>query len=429
MIDVIFDASYGSSGKGKLSPFMAHVRAKRSNPYSAYSVSNYPNAGHTFCDLNGRKVVVKVLPSASMNDRFTPVLISPGSGFSILRLYVEWMMCRPSRIIVHERAQVITRAHKEREVLSSGARSIASTMQGTGIAIADKIGRGENGIASMFGSNSLAGYSMQLSSEIEALDENEKSAIIEELQRAQCAPHQFGSASSISLFLSAIEQLSAQDFRNAVNKFSDERGVLHEVSQGWALSIDHGVCYPFTTSRNCGVGAALDQLGVSPRKLGRVVANVRSYPIRVGNFYENDANGNPVLVGSSGPWTAGSQEISWARIAEMSGMPKEEADALEAREKTTVTKRVRRVATLDIEQVADACRSNGATDISLNFVQYLNWNDSGIRGKMSRVFGSLSVETRAMVASLERATGIPVSFIGTGAAHELMIAEDYPESA
>jgi len=104
-------------------------------------------------------------------------------------------------------------------------------------------------------------------------------------------------------------------------------------------------------------------------------------------------------------------------------MPKEEAEKLAERERTTVTKRIRRVCTFSWIGLRDAVRVNGVTKISVNFVQYLNWKDNGIAGGKAAL-EKLSKETRTFIDKVEEVAGIPVVLIGTGALHNEIIDLD-----
>ena len=102
-------------------------------------------------------------------------------------------------------------------------------------------------------------------------------------------------------------------------------------------------------------------------------------------------------------------------------MPPNEATALIERERTTVTKRIRRVCTFSWTGLEDAVATNGATKLVLNFVQYLDWRDHGLRGGRE-AFNRLSAKTRAMIDKIEATTSLPVVLIGTGADHADMIS-------
>ncbi len=364
-VDVILDSAHGSSGKGKLSTWLAdHYK------YRYVSSANLPNAGHSAVMDDGVKFVSKAIPTAGILNRYgqdLTLLVTPGSAFRLEQLTKEWEQCGEPRIIIHERAGVVTEEHAARERQGTDSTAhIASTMQGSGAWLSDKILRKENA--------SLVGNYPRFT--------------------------QWGDK---------VRVLNGQGFRDAVHNALDNGSILHEGSQGYALSIDHGNSYPTCTSRNCTTAAALDYLGVAPQRLGRVWLNLRSYPIRVGSIAE----------GSSGPFYADSQEITWAKVAQRSGMPAEEAAQLAERERTTVTKRVRRVATFSFDNLRDAVRTNGVTHLCLNFVSYLNWADEGVTDVTK-----LSKETRILAARIEDAVNIPVCLFGTGAKHSEMCVEE-----
>ena len=80
--NIIVDAFWGSSGKGKLALALADRY-----PITDMSSSNLPNAGHTVV-IDGKKIVNKILPSAIHvnripgNDRkHLEVWLSPSSAF------------------------------------------------------------------------------------------------------------------------------------------------------------------------------------------------------------------------------------------------------------------------------------------------------------------------------------------------------------
>lgn len=134
------------------------------------------------------------------------------------------------------------------------------------------------------------------------------------------------------------------------------RSVVVEVPQGFDLSINHGHSYPHCTSRDCWVGSALSDAGIHPSLLGETCAVVRTYPIRVGHLF--DDNGSQ--IGDSGPFYPDSQELDWKR-----DLPQFEP------ERTTVTKRIRRIATWSDVQYHRMLQMNRPTIVFLNFCNYL----------------------------------------------------------
>lgn len=163
--------------------------------------------------------------------------------------------------------------------------------------------------------------------------------------------------------------------------------VLIEGSQGTGLSLHHGT-YPFVTGRCTTAGALCAEAGVGPTVVDHVYLVVRTYPIRV--------------AGTSGPL---SNEIDWETVTRESGSP------VPLHEKTTVTKKTRRVGRFDMDEVVRACELNGATNLCLTFADYLDANDRDVIS-----FDALSSRTKDFVAKLEDTTQRPVSLISTGPA-------------
>lgn len=124
-----------------------------------------------------------------------------------------------------------------------------------------------------------------------------------------------------------------------------------EISQGFSLGLNQPF-YPKTTSRECTVAQGIADAGLSPRCLSRVYMTARTYPIRVGNV-----DGH-----SSGDWYPDQEETSWEELG---------VDA----ERTTVTNRIRRVATFSFEQLEDALMANEPDFLFLNFLNYLSADD------------------------------------------------------
>lgn len=383
--NVLIDCFWGSSGKGKVSSWLAD----RFN-ITKVSSSNFPNAGHCVAFEDGTKFVAKAIPTAAILKKVKGMgmecWISPGSGFSWPQLVKEWKEAGKPVLRIHERASIVTPDHARRE--REGADStvhIASTMQGTAAAIVDKILRKSDCKLAWTDHEEM----------IKSFDG--------ELLRE---------------FLDAVAVVRADQFREVVQSAVLDQGHtwLHEGSQGYALSIDHGSQYPYVTSRNCTVQAALDHMAMPPQALGDVYLNLRTLPIRVGNVVDESG----VQRGFSGDFYPDCQELTWEQVARESGMPSEEARLLAERERTTVTKRIRRVCTFSFVGLKDAVRTNGATKLILNFIQYLDWKDAGLKGGRE-AFEKLSKKSRDFVDKVEENAGIPVVLIGTGALHEDMI--------
>lgn len=126
--------------------------------------------------------------------------------------------------------------------------------------------------------------------------------------------------------------------------------VFVEVSQGFSLGINQHF-YPKCTSRECTAAQAIADAGFPPRFVRKTYMSVRTWPIRVGNV-----DGH-----SSGEWYADQTETTWDKL----GVEPE---------LTTVTQRVRRVATFSPMQFRAALRAN---DPDLVFLNFMNYPESG----------------------------------------------------
>lgn len=121
-----------------------------------------------------------------------------------------------------------------------------------------------------------------------------------------------------------------------------------EVSQGFSLGINSHF-YPKVTSRECTVMQGLADARLPPASLAHTYMAIRTYPIRVG-----DVDGH-----SSGAWYPDQYETTWEHLR------------IEP-ELTTVTKRVRRVATFSMEQFHEACYANNPSIVFLSHMDYLS---------------------------------------------------------
>lgn len=128
---------------------------------------------------------------------------------------------------------------------------------------------------------------------------------------------------------------------------------LMETSQGFDLGINSGLSYPYCTSREISIGQFLSDAQVHPKYLGDVYLTLRTYPIRVGAIKDGDN-----VLGTSGSFYSDSIELTWEDL----GFEPE---------LTTVTKRVRRIATFSETQFKRTLHYIKPDYIFLNFVNYI----------------------------------------------------------
>jgi adenylosuccinate synthase len=123
--------------------------------------------------------------------------------------------------------------------------------------------------------------------------------------------------------------------------------VLIEGTQGSALSLLHSY-WPYCTSIDTNAAGIISEVGIAPSRVTNVLMVVRTYPIRV--------------AGNSGPMKG---EITWEELSKRIGKDM-------TPEKTTVTKKVRRIAEWDDELFAQSCILNAPTEIALTFADYVD---------------------------------------------------------
>ncbi len=168
--------------------------------------------------------------------------------------------------------------------------------------------------------------------------------------------------------------------------------ILIEGTQGTMLSLHHGL-YPHVTSRDTTVSGCLAECGIGPGRVRKIVMVVRRYPIRV-----QSPNG-----GTSGDFL--STELDLQTISKRSKYPLEELKKIE---KTTTTKKDRRIAEFSWHLFRKACELNTPTDISLTFSDYITYDN-----QKARRYDQLSQRTTKFIDEMERCAGVPVSMIAT----------------
>jgi adenylosuccinate synthase len=139
--------------------------------------------------------------------------------------------------------------------------------------------------------------------------------------------------------------------------------VIIEGTQGYGLGLHAGE-YPYCTSSDTRAIDFLAMAGISPWYRYITLLDIwvvtRTFPIRV--------------AGNSGPLT---NETTWQHLADIT-------DGYIQPERTTVTKKIRRVGFFDVELVEQALRANGWTPTSedvhlaLTFADYIDPTAAGV---------------------------------------------------
>jgi adenylosuccinate synthase len=366
--NVVTDGQWGSCGKGLISTALAD----RHRP-EMISTTNMANAGHTAINENGEAFIAKAVPSPAIlkkwrHEYYPAIFLGASCAFHLDRLLEEIKICEiEDCVFIHERAGVITDAHREAETsLTTGTKHVASTMQGCGAFLSDKVmRRKELKLARDY--PELSGYMAT------SIPERIKSEILK--------------GKAVAVILRRLMQSLGWT-------------ILHEGSQGFSLDISHGSHYPQCTSRSTTAIQNLADMGLPAQSLGDVYLVIRPYPIRVGNVIEGGEQ-----VGYSGDCYPGQEEMTWEQVAKAAGAPPEVTKG----ELTTVTKRLRRVFSFSEAQLEEAVTVNGATKLALNFANYVDWACYGMNQ-----YDDLPQKVKDFIRKCEDIAQIPVTMVGTG---------------
>ena len=256
-VDMIVDLQFGSTGKGLIAGYLAET-----GRYDTVITCNMPNAGHTYIDSRGQKMIHKVLPNGIVSPHLRTVMVGPGAVFDPERLEFEiaaakllGYLDRSVIIMIHPNAAVLQPKHKEAE--QATLSGISSTMQGSMAAMVEKMSRPVDG-------------------RVVARD---------------------------SISWSVQQYVCTQD--EWVDALRQAENILAEGSQGYSLGINTEF-YPFTTSRDCTPARFLSDMGVPHNMLRKVIGTARTFPIRVGNTSD----------GHSGAHYSDQQETSWGELGQ-----------------------------------------------------------------------------------------------------------------
>jgi adenylosuccinate synthase len=319
---VIVGGQFGSEAKGLVASYLAlkylDYRSLHHNGAIVCTTNAGAQAGHTTILPDGRKFVCYHLPTMGVLIPDSKIYLNAGSIIDpgLLEVEIEKIagvldvdpMSIINRIIIHPAAAVICDHHKDEE--ASETRHIGSTMKGVGAALRDKIMRKPGATAKDHDVTLDSYYVMPF------------------------------------------------DLNNAMSQSGTI--VTVEIPQGTGLSINASGMWPHTTSRDCWVTQGLSDAGIHPSFLHRTAMVQRTFPIRVGNIGLMSAD-NRHTPGYSGDFYYPSKELDWS--THFAGITPE---------RTTVTNRVRRIATWSDRQYAISLRLNRPDYVFTTFTNYMS---------------------------------------------------------
>lgn len=326
-----------------------HVVAHIAPEYDCLVRVGGPNAGHSVL-YQGKHVSFYHLPSGILHNHQAMIILGAGININPTVLMKEIELAESlgvqvrNRIHIDRNANLISKLDIEAE--KALVASIGSTGQGVGVATANRI--------------------------------------LERSIRDEPTIHNLPPGFGVEI---CDTQELLEEFYNSEHK------VLVEGTQGTGLSLYHGH-YPHVTSRDTTVSGTIADAGIAPGRIRKVVMVVRTNPIRVQN-----PGGEGKTSGPMG------KEIAWEDIAARAGV---DAGVLREREKTTTTKRQRRVSEFDWGLLQRSSVLNCPTDIALTFADYLSPENT-----RARRYDQLTPETQNFIQNVEMVSKAPVSMVTT----------------
>lgn len=333
---IVVDAQFGSTGKGLIAGYLAE-RDQPDVVMTAWSA----NAGHTYIDANGRKFVHCMLANGIVSPALTHVLVGPGSQMDWQLFLDEIQQCadllKGKTILVHENAAIITDAHRAEE--QGPMTKIGSTKKGCGAAMIAKIRRNPD-------------------------DQNTAGAMRSDLLL-------FADVIMLHHDIS-LRIVGNDEYMEAV--YTANR-IQVEGAQGFSLGINNGF-YPYVTSRECTPAQVCVDVNLPLAFVDKVVATMRTYPIRVANRYNDKGE----QIGWSGPCYPDQKELDW------------KADLGMEAELTTVTKLPRRIFTFSYDQTKAALSVIRPDEVFLNFCNYMEPDEvAEVVGAIERAAHELNI--------------------------------------
>ena len=293
-----------------------------------------PNAGHTI-KIENKSHVLHTIPSGIFHKNLINII---GNGVVIDPIIFKEEILKLSnrdidisnKLLISKKAHLIIPTHcllDQASEKSKGIKKIGSTLKGIGPTYMDKTGRNGIRVGDLF----LEGWEVQygkLKNKHLKMIANLNADISFDLDELE-----------LKFFesLNFIKKMSIIDSENFLfDSLKKGEKILAEGAQGSMLDIDFGT-YPFVTSSNTTASGACNGLGISPKKINKVIGVFKAYTTRVG----------------SGPFPS---EISDEISEKISNVGKEFG---------ATTGRPRRCGWLDLVSLKYAVDINGVTELAM----------------------------------------------------------------
>ncbi|MCM8764542.1 MAG: adenylosuccinate synthase [Candidatus Omnitrophica bacterium] len=273
MVTVVVGMQWGDEGKGKI----IDTLAEKHDIVARYQGG--ANAGHTVV-YNNKKFVFHLVPSGLLHKNITGVLgngvvIDPVSFFQELTDLENEGIDFAGRLLVAENAHLTLHYHKILDQIEDnkrGNKKLGTTGRGIGTTYADKYGRIGVRVAD-FLDEELFIKKLHVALELKnyLFQQYYKESTIKADQLA----------AQYSKYRNNLKKLVTDVSIYLNNALDQGKRILAEGAQGTFLDIDFGT-YPFVTASNPISGGACTGLGISPKRIEKIIGVAKAYTTRVG---------------------------------------------------------------------------------------------------------------------------------------------------
>ena len=417
----VLGAQWGDEGKGKIVDLLT--------PHFSI-VARYQgghNAGHTVY-ANGRKFVLRLLPSGILHDGVTCVIgngvvVDPQALFAEIDELQSAGIAIGDRLRISDKAHLILPYHRELDLLSEarrGERKIGTTSRGIGPAYEDKIARRGVRVGDLANPSSLAEavqHNVAARNRIIGDSTMDARQVLDDLARAWQRMKPW--VTDVSLFLDRARK--------------EGRAIMFEGAQGTLLDIDHGT-YPYVTSSNATIGGVCTGLGIGPQAIDGVLGAAKAYTTRVGEGplpteLTGDIGNRLRESGQEfGAVTGRPRRCGWydavavryaVRVNGLSGLALTKLDVLDGLHELQVCTAYRCRGQMLTEMPGDLAQLSACEPV---YETLPGWSRPSAG---ARRYDDLPREAQRYIARLEEITGVPAAIISTGSAREnTIIRED-----
>ncbi len=331
----VVGSQWGDEGKGKIVDWLS----EKADVIVRFQGGH--NAGHTLV-VDNITYKLNLLPSGVVRKNKVSIIgngvvIDPWALLDeIIEINKLGIKVDDENLYIAENANLILPVHKELDEIREDSKNtvkIGTTRKGIGPAYEDKVGR--RGIRVMDLANKK-----NLSRKIDTLLIHHNS-IRKGLERKIADKDQL--TKKLLTISSEILKYSKPIWKKLAEFKKEKKTILFEGAQGILLDVDHGT-YPFVTSSNTVVGAALAGSGCGIDTINYVLGIVKAYTTRVGE----------------GPFPTELKNEIGKKIGE------------KGKEFGTVTNRQRRCGWFDAALVKQSCTVSGINGIALTKIDVLD---------------------------------------------------------